>query len=209
MRYTGSSNRLRRKLDLLSDSQSLESRGRLGGRPGDAKRRPQTRVQIDVDVARCPISRRRPPPVPPQCGPGFRERGRAPPHVCQSLKDHRGRAVRQTLARGRRPSQTRDAAAGDLARDPLPSCRHSQSKEHEQRGRRTTRGRCQDAHGSRGSGCRTKDPISRPKRACCAIARRSCQHKNTARRETRIRHHRRRHRWLDLRRQKTRRQMTR
>lgn len=84
----------------------------------DAKRRPQTRVQIDVDVAGCPISRRRPPPVPPQCGPGFRERGRAPPHVCQSLKDHRGRAVRQTLARGRRPSQTRDAAAGDLARDP-------------------------------------------------------------------------------------------
>ena len=160
MRYTGSSNRLRRKLDLLSDSQSLESRGRLGGRPGDAKRRPQTRVQIDVDVAGCPISRRRPPPVPPQCGPGFRERGRAPPHVCQSLKDHRGRAVRQTLARGRRPSQTRDAAAGDLARDPLPSCRHSQSKEHEQRGRRTTRGRCQDAHGSRGSGCRTEYPTS-------------------------------------------------
>ena len=130
------------------------------GRLGDAKRRPQTRVQIDVDVARCPISRRRPPPVPPQCGPGFRERGRAPPHVCQSLKDHRGRAVRQTLARGRRPSQTRDAAAGDLARDPLSSCRHSQSKELEQRGRRTTRGRCQDAHGSRGSGCRTEDPTS-------------------------------------------------
>ena len=26
------------------------------GRLGDAKRRPQTRVQIDVDVARCPIS---------------------------------------------------------------------------------------------------------------------------------------------------------
>ena len=45
------------------------------------------------------------------------------------------------------PSQTRDAADGDLARDLLPSFRHSQSKEHEQRGRRTTRGRCQDAHG--------------------------------------------------------------
>ena len=72
----------------------------------------------------------------------------AAPHVCQSLKDHRGRAVRQTLARGRRPSQTRDAAAGDLARDPLSSCRHSQSKELEQRGRRATRGRCQDAHGA-------------------------------------------------------------
>ena len=82
----------------------------------DAKRRPQTRVQIDVDVAGCPISRRRPPPVPPQCGPGFRERGRAPPHVCQSLTDHRGRAVRPTLARGRRPSQTRDAAAVELGR---------------------------------------------------------------------------------------------
>ena len=53
-----------------------------------------------------------------------------------------------------------DPVSGSNSWNPCTHVHPCQGKEHEQRGRRTTQGRCQDAHGSRGSVCRTEDPTS-------------------------------------------------